>query len=157
MPRMPDPDDEIEAATVAQFYDLSNRVVGGRSERARLEDAVARMVNDYRAKSGLRPLATNERLRNSARQHSEEMAREGYFSHDSPDGYTPFDRMLLAGYEFPGAENIAKGQAQPASVLRGWLNSPGHRANIRNGRFRTIGVGVHLGAGGPWWTQHFGY
>jgi uncharacterized protein YkwD len=157
MPRIPEPDDEIEPAAVARFYDLSNRVLGSGSQRARLEDAVARMVNDYRAKSGLRPLATNERLRDSARQHSEDMARGGFFSHDSPDGYTAFDRMLLAGYEHPGAENIAKGQEQPESAMRAWLNSPGHRANIMNAKFRAIGVGVRLGPGGPWWTQHFGY
>lgn len=137
--------------------DLSGRVVGGGGQRARLEDAVATLVNDFRVKAGLRPLAIDDRLRHSARQHSEEMAAQGFFSHQSPDGYTPFDRMLLAGYEFPGAENIAKGQEKPQSVMQGWLNSPGHRANISDGRFRVIGVGVHFAAGGPWWTQHFGY
>ncbi|MYW44663.1 CAP domain-containing protein, partial [Streptomyces sp. SID161] len=38
-----------------------------------------------------------------------------------------------------------------------WMNSPGHRANILNCGFKTLGVGVHFGPGGPWWTQDFGY
>lgn len=148
MPRNHEPDD---------LFDLPGRVVGGGGQRARLEDAVTQLVNDHRRKAGLRPLRANERLRAAARQHSEAMARRGFFSHVDPDGFSAFDRMLLAGYESPGAENIARGQDRPESVLHGWLNSAGHRANILNGEFRTIGVGVYLAAGGPWWTQNFGY
>jgi uncharacterized protein YkwD len=42
-------------------------------------------------------------------------------------------------------------------VVEAWMNSPGHRANILNPDFKTLGVGVHFGPGGPWWTQDFGY
>jgi uncharacterized protein YkwD len=41
--------------------------------------------------------------------------------------------------------------------MEAWMNSPGHRANILNCEFTTLGVGVHFGPGGPWWTQDFGY
>ena len=134
-----------------------DRLVGGDKQRARIEDLVARMVNDVRVKAGLSALDTDERLRRSARGHSADMAARDYFAHEGPDGSTPLERMQSAGYADGAAENIARGQEQPESVVRAWLNSPGHRRNIFNPDFRTIGVGVHLGDGGPWWTQHFGY
>lgn len=62
-----------------------------------------------------------------------------------------------AGISDLGGENIARGQADAAAVMQAWMNSPGHRANILNCDFKTLGVGVHLGSGGPWWTQDFGY
>ncbi|MFB7267794.1 CAP domain-containing protein, partial [Streptomyces nojiriensis] len=42
------------------------------------------------------------------------------------------------------------------SVMDSWMKSPGHKANILNCSFKDIGVGIHQGAGGPWWTQNFG-
>jgi uncharacterized protein YkwD len=53
------------------------------------------------------------------------------------------------------AENIARGQPTPPAVVDGWMNSPGHRANILNCRLTMVGIGVVRGAGGPWWTQVF--
>ncbi|MFE0739551.1 CAP domain-containing protein, partial [Streptomyces sp. NPDC058855] len=51
----------------------------------------------------------------------------------------------------------ARGQTDAAAVMEAWMNSPGHKANILNCDFKTLGVGVHFGSGGPWWTQDFGY
>jgi uncharacterized protein YkwD len=85
------------------------------------------------------------------------MAARRYFAHESPDGGTPFDRMLSAGYPYGAAENIARGQRLPLEVMHSWMNSWGHRKNILHPDFVTIGVGVHLDKDGPWWTQHFGY
>jgi uncharacterized protein YkwD len=138
-------------------FDLSGRLVGGDGQRKRLEDQVARMVNDVRAKAGLWRLATDERLRKSARGHGADMADRDYFAHQSPDGGTPFDRMLSAGYPHGAAENIARGQQKPQEVMQAWMNSPGHRRNILHPDFKAIGVGIHMGEYGPWWTQHFGY
>lgn len=56
-----------------------------------------------------------------------------------------------------GGENIARGQADAAAVMNSWMNSDGHRANILNCAYKTLGVGVHLGDGGPWWTQDFSF
>ncbi|SCL24791.1 Uncharacterized conserved protein YkwD, contains CAP (CSP/antigen 5/PR1) domain [Micromonospora inyonensis] len=130
--------------------------IGPDTRRTHLENTVVRLTNQARAKAGVPPLKINELLRQAARSHSTDMARRGFFSHNDPDGVTPFDRMRSHGYAQPAAENIAKGQRQPHEVIHSWLNSPGHRANLLNPEFSVIGVGLHLD-GGPWWTQNFGY
>jgi uncharacterized protein YkwD len=85
------------------------------------------------------------------------MAARDYFDHTSPDGKDPGDRITAAGYQWTTyGENIARGQQTPAAVMDSWMNSPGHRANILNCSFKEIGLGVHEGSGGPWWTQVFG-
>ncbi|MFE5299943.1 CAP domain-containing protein [Streptomyces sp. NPDC056632] len=132
---------------------------GDREEarRRRMEEDVVVLVNERRRSAGLPPLRVDERLRESSRAHSADMAARGFFSHEAPGGVQPVDRMRRAGYPAPAAENIARGQQTAAGAMRGWMNSPGHRANILREGLATIGVGVHLGAGGPWWTQNFGY
>ncbi|MGR7002617.1 CAP domain-containing protein [Yinghuangia aomiensis] len=84
------------------------------------------------------------------------MADRGYFSHDTPEGKTPWDRAKAAGIGYLGAENIARGQKTPAAVMEAWMNSPGHRANILDCSLTKLGVGVRMGGEGPWWTQDFG-
>jgi uncharacterized protein YkwD len=121
------------------------------------EDAVARLTNRERAKAGCRPLRLDGHLRTAARRHSTDMAAHGYFGHIAPGGATFIDRLKAAGYRTPGAENIAKGYRSSGEVVAGWMKSPGHRANILNCGLRALGVGVHYGAGGPWWTQDFGW
>lgn len=130
--------------------------IGRDTYQTHLEDTVVRLTNQVRAKAGVPPLKINELLRQAARSHSTDMARRGFFSHNDPDGVTPFDRMRSHGYAQPAAENIAKGQSRPHEVISAWLNSPGHRANLLNPGFSVIGVGLHLDSG-PWWTQNFGY
>ncbi|MEU7074943.1 CAP domain-containing protein, partial [Streptomyces narbonensis] len=80
----------------------------------------------------------------------------GFFDHTDPDGDTPWARAEQAGVTGLAGENIARGQADAAAVMESWMNSDGHRANILNCDFTTLGVGVHFGDGGPWWTQDFG-
>ncbi|WP_309235732.1 CAP domain-containing protein [Streptomyces sp. TRM64462] len=92
-----------------------------------------------------------------ARAFSQDMAARDFFSHTDPDGDSPWDRAAQAGVEGLGGENIARGQADAAAVMESWMNSEGHRANILNCDFTTLGVGVHFGDGGPWWTQNFGF
>ncbi|MFI1980350.1 CAP domain-containing protein [Streptomyces wedmorensis] len=125
--------------------------------RRRTEDDVTVLVNERRRVAGLPPLRIDERLRQSSRAHSEDMAARDFFSHEDPAGVSPADRMSAAGYPAPAAENIARGQPGPAAAMRAWMNSPGHRRNILRVGVTTIGVGVHFGPGGPWWTQNFGY
>jgi uncharacterized protein YkwD len=122
-----------------------------------VEATVAQLTNRERAKAGCGPLRVDARLRTAARRHSADMAARDYFSHDAPDGSTFVDRIKAAGYLSPGAENIAKGHPTAAAVMAGWMKSPGHRANILNCDLRAIGVGAHFAAGGPWWTQDFGW
>ncbi|GAB3280125.1 CAP domain-containing protein [Kineosporia babensis] len=129
----------------------------GQARRRHLEDQVLRLVNAARQRAGSPPLKADERLRAAARQHSERMSDLQFFDHMDPDGSDPGQRMLAAGHPAPGAENIAAGQAAAEPVMQAWMNSPGHRVNILNPAFVSLGVGVDLRPGGPFWTQNFGY
>ncbi|MFF7239647.1 CAP domain-containing protein [Streptomyces collinus] len=122
-----------------------------------VEAEVLQLVNQERAKVGCSALAANSSLSKLAETFSADMAARGFFDHTDPDGASPWDRAAKAGVTDLGGENIARGQADAAAVMAAWMNSPGHRANILNCDYKTLGVGVHFGAGGPWWTQDFGY
>lgn len=121
------------------------------------EAQVLALVNEERASAGCSPLTANDRLTRAADDYSDVMASSGVMSHTGPDGSTMTTRVEAAGYQWSTlGENIARGQADAASVMDSWMNSPGHRANILNCSFEELGVGVHFGDGGPWWTQNFG-
>ncbi len=118
---------------------------------------VIALVNEERASAGCGPLTDDSLLRAAAQGHSEDMAARDFFDHTNPDGEDPGQRITAAGYRWSTyGENIAKGQQTAESVMTSWMNSPGHRANILNCDFKNIGVGIHNGSGGPWWTQNFG-
>lgn len=127
------------------------------SAEAQAAAEVLRLVNEERSKVGCGPLAANSALADLASNFSTSMAAQGFFDHTDPSGRTPWDRAEAAGITNLGGENIARGQATAAAVMDAWMNSEGHRANILNCDFKTLGVGVHFGDGGPWWTQNFGY
>ncbi|MFE4666506.1 CAP domain-containing protein [Streptomyces sp. NPDC056716] len=127
------------------------------SEETAAAAEVLRLVNVERAKVGCSPVAANSALSGLAQDFSEDMAARGFFDHTDPDGASPWDRAAEAGISDLGGENIARGQADAAAVMDAWMNSDGHRANILNCDFTTLGVGVQFGSGGPWWTQDFGY
>ncbi|MYS14804.1 CAP domain-containing protein [Streptomyces sp. SID4982] len=127
------------------------------STQAVVQAEVLRLVNVERAKVGCTPVAANSALTDLAEAFSGDMAARGFFDHTDPDGATPWDRAAKAGITGLGGENIARGQSDAAAVMEAWMNSPGHRANILNCDFKTLGVGVHMASGGPWWTQDFGY
>ncbi|WP_127466586.1 CAP domain-containing protein [Streptomyces sp. B27] len=118
---------------------------------------VLALVNQERAKVGCSPLTTSTALTSLAQNFSEDMAARGFFDHTDPDGDTPWDRAAQAGVQGLGAENIARGQADAQAVMDAWMNSEGHRANILNCDYKTIGIGVHEASGGPWWVQNFGF
>ncbi|MFJ6760248.1 CAP domain-containing protein [Streptomyces sp. NPDC091273] len=121
------------------------------------EDAVVALVNQERAMAGCGPVRANPPLAALAGAFSKDMATRGFFSHDDPDGNSPWDRAAKAGLSGLGGENIARGQGDAEAVMKAWMNSPGHKANILNCEFRTLGVGAHFADGGPWWTQDFGF
>ncbi|WP_073950225.1 CAP domain-containing protein [Streptomyces kebangsaanensis] len=129
----------------------------GLSKEAVVEAEVLRLVNEERARAGCTPVAASSALTGLAEDFSKAMAEGDFFDHTDPSGASPWDRAAKAGITNLGGENIARGQADAAAVMEAWMNSPGHRANILNCDFKTLGVGVHFGAGGPWWTQNFGY
>ena len=126
-----------------------------RTDRAK-ENEVTRLVNVERREAGCGAVTTNENLRTAMRGHVRDMAAQHYFSHDSKDGRSPWDRAKAAGYPTPIGENIAKGQRTPADVMESWMNSPGHRSNILNCSAKAIGVGLAFEGNTPIWGQLFG-
>jgi hypothetical protein len=103
-----------------------------------------------RTNMGLPPLYASWVLAKTARDHSEDMRAQNYFSHTSLDGRSPFQRMSDNGYVYSSAaENIARGQPTPQSVVLAWMNSAGHRANILRTTVNELGVG--LSTSGLYW------
>ncbi len=118
------------------------------------EKRVGELVNAERVKAGLKPLVLDESLSLKARVKSQDMAKNNYFSHNSPTYGTPFEMMQSMGVSYRSAgENIAMGQRTPEAVVQAWMNSEGHRANILNRSYTHIGVGYV--ANGNYWTQMF--
>jgi uncharacterized protein YkwD len=122
-----------------------------------MEAEVVRLVNVERVNAGCQPVNADDRLTAAARAHSTDMAVRGYFSHTTPEGVDFTTRISNAGYRWSRAgENIAKGYPDPASVMDGWMNSNGHRANILNCGYQDLGVGVARDSTGTLlWTQDF--
>lgn len=127
------------------------------SSYSAFQTEVVRLVNVERAKNGLGALSIDSTLMKTATVKSQDMARNNYFDHTSPTYGSPFDLMKQYGVSYRTAgENIAMGQTSPAQVMNGWMNSPGHRANILNGSYTKIGVGAVQNSNGTYyWTQHF--
>jgi uncharacterized protein YkwD len=107
-------------------------------------------LNRERAHARLRPLKINSKLSRAARRHVRDMARRNYFSHDTLGGGSFVDRIRRAGYlrgarSWVVGENLAWGSrrySRPSVIMRMWMHSPGHRANILNASFKEIGIGV---------------
>ncbi|MEI2464188.1 CAP domain-containing protein [Bacillales bacterium AN1005] len=118
------------------------------------EKQVVELTNAERAKNGLPALTLDTNLSKVARAKSEDMSKNNYFDHTSPTYGSPFDMMKQFGISYKAAgENIAKGQTTPEQVVKAWMNSEGHRANILSDKFTHIGVGYV--ANGNYWTQQF--
>ncbi len=118
------------------------------------QSQIVQLVNEERAKAGLQPLTVKADLNKVAQLKAEDMAENNYFSHTSPTYGSPFDMMKQFGITYTRAgENIAMGYRTPESVMEGWMNSAGHKANILNENFTEIGVGFT--ADGYYWVQHF--
>ncbi|TFB13396.1 hypothetical protein E3U55_16105 [Filobacillus milosensis] len=120
------------------------------------ERRVHELVNEERAKEGLEPLEFSVDVSHVARAKSQDMAKNNYFSHESPTYGSPFEMMTEFGVHYWSAgENIAMGQRTPEQVMDGWMNSDGHRANILQEKFTHIGVGLVQDNGTYYWTQMF--
>ncbi|WP_436776314.1 CAP domain-containing protein [Yinghuangia sp. YIM S09857] len=124
----------------------------------RFRSEVIALTNAERANHGMGPLSAEPRLTQAAQAHSDDMAARDYFDHAGLDGRQPADRVRATGYDYSRvAENIAAGQPTPADVVEGWMNSPGHRANILTPELTQIGIGIaHGGSYRIYWTQVFG-
>jgi uncharacterized protein YkwD len=122
-----------------------------------LQTEINRLTNVERAKHGCAALTVNAQLTQAARGHSGWMAQTGTFSHTGEGGSTFATRARAAGHTSPSGENIAWGYRDAAQLVEGWMNSPGHRANIVNCASTSVGAGaVHSVNGTPYYTQIFG-
>ena len=119
-----------------------------------LEQGVLSDINALRRQHGLAPLRLSTRLSAAARQHSEEMAARGYFSHDSANGST-FDKRIARYYPIGGSRYWSVGEnllwsspdVDAGGALSMWWNSPEHRKNMLTARWREIGLSaVHVPA-----------
>lgn len=106
------------------------------------------------------PLTWNGTLFDAAAAHALDMAANNYFSHESQDGRTFSQRISAAGYNWSTAgENIAAGHTSVEHVMAGWLESPGHCANIMNANFTEIGVACVRGSDASYptyWVMNLG-
>jgi uncharacterized protein YkwD len=111
------------------------------------------LLNEQRADHGLKAFSQSVTLDRAADDYAADMVKRRFFDHVSPGGGTMMDRIKAAGWAPSGTwsagENIAWGSgslATPASIVNGWMHSAGHRANILNGSFSQIGIGIAAGA-----------
>lgn len=124
------------------------------NEHAFLKEVVA-LVNAERAKEGLSPLTIDSKVQAAAQVRAKESKQ--LFSHTRPDGTSFATALKEQNVSYKGAgENIAWGQKTPEAVMKAWMNSSGHRANIMNPNFTTIGVGYYVDSNRtPYWCQLF--
>jgi uncharacterized protein YkwD len=138
-----------------------------------VREATLCLIDQERLGHGEAALQPNVHLQQSAQAHTESMAFGDYFEHDGPSGDTPLSRMIACGYipnsqvGYEIGENIGWGTLElgtPRAIVAAWMDSPGHRANILDARFRdtAIGVSPHVpsslsdGQPGGIYTQDFG-
>lgn len=125
-----------------------------------IEQATIDLINQQRSLNGLAPLKLNSKLVQAAQIHARDMAQFGIMEHDIPQATLPtlISRLNYVGYNYAFAgENIAFNYADAPSVVNGWMNSPGHRANILNVNFTEVGAGVALDSSGqPYYCMVFG-
>jgi uncharacterized protein YkwD/chitodextrinase len=131
------------------------------TNRTDLASQVVGLINQHRASKGLSQLTVSSPLTASSQWKSLHMAGYGYFAHDDPAppvSRGAYQRAKDCGYSgTTWGENIAWGYTTAQAVVNGWLGSAGHRANIENASFKTIGIGVAANAVGRlYWTQNFG-
>jgi uncharacterized protein YkwD len=135
---------------------------------AQVRRATLCLLNRQRAAHGLRKLRIHRSLAHAATSYAHLMVRRHFFAHVSPSGSTMAQRIKHTNYlhrarAWALGENLAWGQgsaATPARIVSAWMHSPGHRANILNGSYRQIGIGIALGApvggGGATYVNEFG-
>lgn len=127
------------------------------AETLSFAEQVVKLVNEERTKVGLSEVTLDRSLEAAALIRAKEI--ETSFSHTRPDGRSFSTVLTDNGITYRGSgENIAWGQRSPQEVMKGWMNSEGHRANILNPKFTKIGVGYYQNAAGRnYWTQLFTY
>jgi uncharacterized protein YkwD len=133
---------QISAAAETAYSESEDFKSASFQSMPELEDQLLNLVNGERAKRGLKILAKDDHLHIAAYNHAADMFTRGYFSHNTPDGIDPFQRMKKIGITYLSAgENLAHAYNLD-SAHTGLMNSPGHRDNILNTHFGRIGISV---------------
>lgn len=106
-------------------------------------DSVITLMNHYRRQNLLPGLHADPRLMKAAEDRMRDMEEMGYWSHQSPEGRSPFFWLLFRSYRFRAAgENLARGFETADLLVSSWMDSPGHRQNILGAEFHHVGVAV---------------
>lgn len=144
-------DKELETAKNSMYAD------GSASLKEGLEFQLFDVTNAARVTHGLSVLTWDDHVRETARDHSLDMAENNYFDHTNLKGESPFDRMGDDGIHFMAAgENLAYGQYSSVFAHEGLMNSAGHRKNILSSDFGYLGVGVAFNEESqPYYTENF--
>ena len=152
----------------ASAHASAAEAVVGRASSSAIRTRVVELVNEARRHprrcgrerfAAAPPLGVSRKLNEAATDHARDMAKQKFFEHRGSDGSQPRDRVARTGYKSRlTGENIALGPESAEEVVAGWLDSPGHCANIMDSRFREIGVGIATGPkrGQIYWVQAFG-
>lgn len=129
-------------ASIAGSYVIRNSKFMAAIQSAFLVD----LANEDRAQQGSSKLVINDKLVTAAQMKANDMAEKGYFAHTSPEGVTPWYWFGQAGYTYIYAgENLAVNFSDSVDVQEAWMNSPLHRANILNNRYKEIGIATAEG------------
>lgn len=138
-------------ASVTLHFKTNNTVVDKLSEKKMLQ-----LINRDRKKRGAEKLTINSFLTKAARDHAKDMLVRGYFSHYTPEGLSPFDRLEKVSISYTAAaENLAFAPEVDLAHL-GLMKSDGHKKNILNPAFHNVGIGVvDAGIYGKMFVQEF--
>jgi uncharacterized protein YkwD len=154
----------VAFAAVAVMAPVSDAAASGCPGAARVpsadslgtaREATLCLLNKVRRSHGMKKIRHNRKLADAATQHSQDMVRREFFDHVAPGGVTLTERVLAANYltarmtsSWMLAENIGWGTGSfgsPKGMVRQWMESPGHRANILNPKVRDAGIGIAVG------------
>jgi uncharacterized protein YkwD len=127
------------------------------AKAATLENQLVQLINNGREHAGCDKLRVDGHLRNSARAHSADMAKNGYVGRKGSDDSSPQDRMRKAGYRRPKGEDVGSGYPSGQAAYDAWQSDPGQRGILVDCDVKAFGVGVVLAKDGtPYWTADFG-
>ena len=133
----------VVLARLVQIFALPR---SGEQVSSVLPGAIIALTEEQRAQNQLGNLTTNALLTQAAQNAANDMATKGYFAHISPDGTTPWDWLIQAGYHYQYAgQNLAVNFDDSQQLVNAWMASPTHRANMLDPHYTQIGVGMATG------------
>jgi len=148
----------VETLFLAQIFVIGK---GTNFLAAVISSVIVDKTNEERINFDLNSLVSNNLLELAAQLKANDMAKKGYFSHNTPEGFTPWYWLERVGYSYSAAgENLAVNFTDSEDVVNAWMDSPGHRANILKDKYTQIGVatakGEYKGRQAIFVVQYFG-